>query len=226
MAWSPHRHRSLREREGTAMSLRLIQQGLMGLRYDVGPADDKWGPRTERAMQDCVAGRGQPFRPQQPVASAAPGSPRIFQGSARYLVDEIVVHCSATLPAWMAGQLLAAKVAEIRRWHVEDRGWRDVGYHYIIDRDGARATGRAETVIGAGVEGHNRGVLHVCLIGGHGSSSTDPFLRNFTAAQDADLRSLIADIRRRTTIARVSGHNEHAAKACPGFNVPAWLNAA
>jgi N-acetyl-anhydromuramyl-L-alanine amidase AmpD len=147
----------------------------------------------------------------------------IRQGSARYLVDEIVVHCSATRPTWMKGFSLAAKVAEIRRWHIQDRKWRDIGYHWIIDRDGAVAPGRRETEIGAGVEGHNRGVIHVCLIGGHGSAATDRFAQHFTRAQDAELRRLIAQISARTPIRRVSGHNEWAARACPGFNVPAWL---
>lgn len=147
----------------------------------------------------------------------------IRQGSARYLVDEIVAHCSATRPRWLEARRLADKVAEIRRWHVEDRKWRDIGYHWIIDRDGSVAPGRRETEIGAGVEGHNRGVIHVCLIGGHGSAATDRFAQHFTGSQDAALRRLIAQISARTPIRRVSGHNEWAAKACPGFNVPAWL---
>jgi hypothetical protein len=32
--------------------------------------------------------------------------------------------------------------------------------------------GRAETEIGAGLEGHNRGVVHICPIGGLGSSAS------------------------------------------------------
>lgn len=84
--------------------------------------------------------------------------------------------------------------------------------------------GRAETEIGAGVEGHNRGVTHICLIGGAGSAATDPFERNFTAAQDRALRSLIDAIRARTAITRITGHNDHAAKACPGFVVRNWIN--
>ena len=125
----------------------------------------------------------------------------------------------------MVGRPLAAKVAEIRRWHVQDQKWRDIGYHWIIDRDGDVAPGRPETEIGAGVEGHNRRVIHVCLIGGHGSAGTDRFKTHFTSEQDRVLRELIARISARTPIRRVSGHNEWAAKACPGFNVPAWLAA-
>lgn len=149
----------------------------------------------------------------------------IRQGAAGYLVEEVVVHCSATPASWYAGKTAAEKVAEIRRWHVQDRKWRDIGYHWIVDRDGTVLPGRAETVIGAGVEGHNRGVIHVCLIGGGGSSATDAFERNFTAAQGSALRKVLASIRLRTPVRRVSGHNEWAAKACPGFNVPKWLEA-
>ena len=149
--------------------------------------------------------------------------PQLYQGSARYAVDEIVVHCSATRPEWMQGALLAAKVAEIRRWHVQGNKWRDIGYHWIIDRDGAVAPGRPETVIGSGVKGHNNGVIHACLIGGHGSTADGRFASHFTPSQDAALRRLIAQISARTAIRRISGHNEWAAKACPGFNVPAWL---
>jgi len=147
----------------------------------------------------------------------------IKQGSAQYAVNEIVVHCSATQASWMKTARTSAKVAEIRRWHIEDRGWRDIGYHYVIDRDGTVARGRSETVIGAGVEGHNRGVIHICLIGGHGSNANDRFEAHFTHEQEIALMKLIDDITRRTDIQRISGHNEHAAKACPGFSVTAFL---
>ena len=138
-------------------------------------------------------------------------------------LNEIIVHCSATRPEWMATAKTAAKVAEIRRWHMSDRGWRDIGYHFLIDRNGAVATGRPLDQVGAHVVGRNTGTVGVCLIGGHGSSERDAFADHFTPAQDAALRKLLADlIKAHPTIARVSGHNQWAAKACPGFNVPGW----
>ena len=149
---------------------------------------------------------------------SVPAGPMIFQGSARYPVDEIVIHCAATHPDWMRGQPLSAKRKEIDRWHREERGWRKIGYHHLIDRDGAILPGRAETEIGAGVESHNRGVIHICLIGGAGSAATDPFERNFTAAQDRALRGLINAIRAETAITRITGHNDHAAKAWSGLS--------
>lgn len=203
-------------------NIKFIQRGLRGLDYDPGPDDGLWGPRTLRANEALIANGGKraPARP----APATTGL-TILQGTAGYPVREIVVHCSATLPGWMAAESLMLKRVEIRRWHLA-RGWHDIGYHWLVDRDGQIVTGRRETTIGAGVEGHNQGVIHICLIGGHGSAATDPFDRHFTRAQDGALRDLIAGIGIRTRIDRVSGHNEWAAKACPGFNVPAWLEAA
>lgn len=139
-------------------------------------------------------------------------------------ITEIIVHCTATAPDWWTGKSTSAKVAEIRRWHVEDRKWRDIGYHFLIDRDGTVATGRALDQVGAHVAGHNTGTIGISLFGGHGSNERDQFRRHFTPAQDAALRKLIADLRERfPAIMKVTGHNQYAAKACPGFSVPEWL---
>jgi N-acetylmuramoyl-L-alanine amidase len=138
-------------------------------------------------------------------------------------VSEIIIHCSATRPEWLAARPTAEKVAEIRRWHIDDRGWKDIGYHYLIDRNGTVATGRPVEQVGAHVAGHNTGTIGVCLIGGHGSSETDRFEWHFTAAQDKALRVLLADLKRQHKgIVKISGHNQYAAKACPGFYVPTW----
>ena len=147
----------------------------------------------------------------------------IFQGRARYPVTEIILHCADTRPDWMDGHPLVEKVAEIRRWHVQQRGWPDIGYHWIVDRDGAVAPGRRETETGAHVEGHNRGTLGICLLGGFGASADDPFAKNFTLAQANATKRLIAEIKRRTAIQLVSGHNDYATKACPGFRVKLWV---
>lgn len=137
-------------------------------------------------------------------------------------VDTIFVHCAATRPDWMAARPLSAKVAEITEWH-KARGWKTIGYHWIIDRDGQVARGRPESTVGSHVAGHNTGSIGICLIGGHGANENDAFEKNFTAQQEAALRELIEDIKERTPIKKVRGHNEVAAKACPGFNVGRWL---
>jgi len=141
-------------------------------------------------------------------------------------LSEIIIHCSATRANWMDGKPTAAKVAEITRWHVQDRGWRTIGYHLLIDRDGTVANGRPIDQTGAHTQGHNTGTVGVCLIGGHGASERDKFADHFTASQAAALRKVLADLMRTyPTITKISGHNQYAAKACPGFNVPSWYAA-
>lgn len=60
-------------------------------------------------------------------------------------------------------------VAEVRSWHVEKppkgNGWSDVGYHYIIRRDGKVETGRKEETVGSHVQGHNEDSIGICWIG-------------------------------------------------------------
>jgi N-acetylmuramoyl-L-alanine amidase len=138
-------------------------------------------------------------------------------------ITGVIVHCTATRPDWWLGKRTSEKVAEIRRWHMEDRKWRDIGYHFLIDRDGTVAKGRPIEQDGAHVQGHNRSTIGVSLFGGHGSSETDAFADNFTAAQDKALRGLLADLRAKYGNVPVTGHNEYAAKACPGFKLAAWL---
>ena len=139
-------------------------------------------------------------------------------------LNEIIVHCTATQPKWMANNTATDKVAEIRRWHT-DRGWSDIGYSYIIDRDGTVAEGRPLERIGAHVKGHNTGSVGIALVGGHGSSEHDPFGANYTVDQDRALRKLIDDLKAKyPSIKKVTGHNQYAAKACPGFQVARWLD--
>jgi peptidoglycan hydrolase-like protein with peptidoglycan-binding domain len=199
--------------------LRDIQRGLTLLNFNPGPIDGQFGARTEAALLALLQARGPALEQRE---SAPRGAASIVQAG-KYTVREAIIHCSDTRPLWMDNAALEAKVADIRRWHMQERGWRDIGYHWLIDRDGKLAPGRAETEIGAHVIDRNQGTLGICLLGGHGAAATDPFERNFTRAQDIALRALLADIKRRTPIARVSGHNEWAPKACPGFSVPLWL---
>jgi len=141
-------------------------------------------------------------------------------------ITGIIIHCTATRPAFMEGHSTAAKVAEIRRWHTDDRGWSDIGYHFLIDRNGAVAKGRPIERDGAHVRGHNKGTIGISLFGGHGSAETDSFGVNFTGEQAVALRKLVNDLRAKYGMVPITGHNEYAAKACPGFNVQTWLKVA
>ena len=48
----------------------------------------------------------------------------------RTKTDMIVIHCASTPASMDIG------VKEIKKWHVEDNKWDDIGYHYVIRRDG------------------------------------------------------------------------------------------
>ena len=137
-------------------------------------------------------------------------------------INEIIVHCTATRPDWMWGRPTREKVAEVRRWHM-DRGWKDIGYHFLIDRDGTLALGRPIDQVGAHTAGHNTGTIGVCLFGGFGSAATDNFFDNFTPEQDKTLRAVLETLSSTYPIKKVSGHNEYAAKACPSFSVTKWF---
>jgi N-acetylmuramoyl-L-alanine amidase len=131
-------------------------------------------------------------------------------------VDYIVVHCSATKEDQDIG------VEEIRRWH-RQRGWLDVGYHYVIRRDGTVETGRPNDVPGAHARGFNHLSLGLCLVGGVESDGKTPEM-NFTHLQWDALAELVNDLKVKHPDAEVLGHRDlpNVNKACPSFDVRAW----
>jgi len=77
----------------------------------------------------------------------------------RKVTKEIIIHCSATPEG------RDYTVEDIRRWHL-NRGFKDIGYHFVIYRDGSIHVGRAKDLVGAHCEGHNAISIGVCYIGG------------------------------------------------------------
>ncbi|MGR5266305.1 N-acetylmuramoyl-L-alanine amidase [Vibrio astriarenae] len=133
-------------------------------------------------------------------------------------MKRITIHCTAT-PATM---LVTAD--KIRQWHLA-RGWSDIGYHWVISRDGKVETGRSMQRTGAHVRGHNRDNIGICLVGGV-SKEFEPE-DNFTPEQFKALATLIHTLRHCYDIAldKVQGHHfYHPHKACPCFDVNAFLN--
>ena len=61
----------------------------------------------------------------------------------RKKTELIVIHCAATKASMDIG------ASEIKKWHVDDNGWDDIGYHYIIKRGGLVEVGRPEAFQGA-----------------------------------------------------------------------------
>ena len=56
-------------------------------------------------------------------------------------------------------------VEDIRNLHVNINKWDDIGYHFMIDRDGNLFIGREIDKIGAHVYGFNESSIGVCLLG-------------------------------------------------------------
>lgn len=141
-------------------------------------------------------------------------------------IDEIVIHATATNPNWYADKDAADVVKEIRRWHTTERGWSDIGYHFVVHRNGQIAAGRPITRSGAHTRGHNKTTIGIALVGGRGGCADDVFMDNYTLEQARELQALIESLQQEfPTISTISGHNDYATKACPCFDVGQWVAA-
>ncbi len=125
-------------------------------------------------------------------------------------IDKIIIHCSAT----KAGQHFT--IENIDQWH-RARGFAKIGYHYVIYLDGTVHRGRPEEEMGAHCLGQNSSSVGICYIGGLDAEGKPCDTR--TEAQKASLVSLVDDLKVKYRNAKVYGHNEFAAKACPCFDV-------
>lgn len=126
-------------------------------------------------------------------------------------IDKIIVHCTAT----PAGREVT--VADVRRWH-KARGFRTIGYHYLVYLDGTVHAGRQESEVGAHCLGQNARSIGVCYVGGLDAATGEP-RDTRTPAQRRALRELVGSLHRRYPNATVHGHREFAAKACPCFDI-------
>jgi N-acetylmuramoyl-L-alanine amidase len=127
-------------------------------------------------------------------------------------IKRIIIHCTAT----PEGRHHTA--AEVRQWHIKGNGWRDIGYHYLIQLDGTVEAGRPIEKVGAHVRGHNADSIGVVYVGGCDAAMKPKDTR--TEAQKAALLCLLRELKGKYPHATVHGHNEFdKGKACPSFDV-------
>lgn len=114
------------------------------------------------------------------------------------------------------------KVRDIQNYHMTsdqlaDGGWKDIGYNFLIDKQGRIYEGVGWTKIGAHVAGHNTANIGVCMIGNFQNAlPTD-------AAMDA-LRWLYAEAnKRKKSKLALYGHRQLGSTACPGNKLYAVL---
>lgn len=120
-------------------------------------------------------------------------------------VDLVVIHCSDSDHAHHDN------IKIIENWHKE-RGFKKIGYHYVITKDGKIHQGREEQEIGAHAQGYNKRSIGICLTGKN----------KFTEAQFETLEKLVKDICERYAIQKqdVLAHNElNPDKTCPNFDL-------
>tara|TARA_R100001086_G_scaffold199785_2_gene115983 strand:- start:7385 stop:7906 length:522 start_codon:yes stop_codon:yes gene_type:complete len=129
-------------------------------------------------------------------------------------INKIIVHCSAT----REGHDVDAKT--IREWHLR-RGWKDIGYHYIVRLDGTIEPGRMINISGAHTKGYNSESIGICYIGGVEAEKVNNkwvAKDTRTQAQKDSLLILIKLLKLMYKDATIHGHREFANKACPSFD--------
>ena len=119
-------------------------------------------------------------------------------------MDYIVIHCAATKPSMDIG------AAEIKSWH-RKKGWLDIGYHFVIRRDGIIEPGRPIDVPGAHARGYNHISLGICLVGGVAEDGKTPE-DNFTEQQWVELAALVKYLKEQFPDAEVLGHRGDEAR--------------
>lgn len=141
----------------------------------------------------------------------------------------LVIHCTAT----PEGREVTSE--EVRKWHTSPvskggRGWKQVGYTDMVHLNGIieRLVKNNEDAnvdpweVTNGAAGYNSVSRHIVYVGGMSKDNKAP-QDTRTAAQLRSLENYVKDFHSRFPDVRIVGHNQLAAKACPSFDVPAWL---
>lgn len=125
-------------------------------------------------------------------------------------IDYIVVHSTAT----HEGQDFT--VEQIRKVH-KGKGWGDIGYHYVVYRDGTLHLGRDVDLAGVHARNYNAHSIGIVYVGGCEKTSSKA-KDTRTQAQKATLRETLEKLRALYPKAKIVGHKNLNATACPSFD--------
>lgn len=124
-------------------------------------------------------------------------------------VNEIIIHCSDTEAH------VPLSRDDFVKWHVNERRFSDIGYHFIIQPDGSIIQGRSLKFVGAHCQGHNLHSIGICYVGGR---LYGQYADTRTLLQKSTFIQLIKDLCNLFPIVKISGHRDYAHRACPCFD--------
>lgn len=125
-------------------------------------------------------------------------------------INKIIIHCTKT----REGQDIS--VDTVRKWHVEDNGWSDIGYHFFIDIKGNLHDGRDITRKGAHTLGENDDSIGIAYAGGVSDDLAWKDTRN--KEQKETLLFLLTYLKTLFPKVEIYGHRDFSAKECPSFD--------
>ena len=123
----------------------------------------------------------------------------------------LILHCSGT----PEGKRLTFEAC--KKDHIQHRRFKDIGYHYYIERDGTLHEGRPLEEIGAHCYLHNTHSIGICYEGGLDENGESADTR--TPAQRDTLLDLLICLKQQFPNTLIFGHREFDnTKSCPSFD--------
>lgn len=125
------------------------------------------------------------------------------------VVSRVFLHCSAS------DRPQDDNPQTIEKWHIA-RKFKEIGYHFYIDKGGNIFEGRSLNTNPAAQVGHNANTIAICL----GGLKKE----NFTIQQKRALAALCLHLEHIIKGLTFHGHCEVSNKECPVFDYKKWLD--
>lgn len=141
------------------------------------------------------------------------------------VINKIIIHATASREG------ANETVEQIRQMHIKERGFSDIGYHYVIYLDGTIHIGRPIDKMGAHCTGQNANSVGIAYVGGTDKSGKAKDTR--TPEQKESLIALVNSLKKEYHIGEIKGHRDYSPdlnhdgkierqewiKMCPCFEV-------